>query len=599
MSERGLAVHEAQANIEWTWRALVVDDDPDDIELLRIHADAMRGPYLLVETCSDPDQVPALLAGPTPVDLVLMDYRLADRSGLDVLRAVRQAGIGTPVVLLTGHADVDLAMESMRSGASDFLTKQELSPTTLGRTVRSVMEKYLAERRLARTLIELERSRDDMASMLDRLRLAVVMTDERGLTTYINRATEGMMQVAALEAIRQPWQQLLPAAPELLKGLEAMLRRPAEERERVALHFSLADGTQRWLDVEVHDDPRNARRKIFFCYDVSEVHDLRAELAERAPPSGLIGQSEPMQRVAQAIRDLGPVESTVLIVGETGTGKELVARAMHSASPRRDKAFVAVNCAGLTESLLASQLFGHRRGAFTGALQDQKGLFLAADGGTIFLDEIGDVPPAVQTALLRVLQEREVTPLGETLPRRIDVRVLAATHRNLTEMVDAGQFRRDLLYRIRVARIDLPPLRQRRSDIPLLVDYFMEHLSHRRAGAPSDQAVRRVSRAAMLALCAHDWPGNVRELRSAVEFASIRCRRPVLQVEDLPPEVVEAQPQVRGSDWHGDERSRIQQALQAAAGNRTHAATLLGWSRATFYRRLAELGPPEQGRRRR
>jgi DNA-binding NtrC family response regulator len=591
-----MSITEAQANIDWTWRALVVDDDPLDVDLLRVHAAAMRGPYLLLDQCSDPDALLTILQETSDVDLVLLDYRLADRDGLDVLRSLRAAGILVPIVLLTGHADIDLAMQAMRAGANDFLAKQELAPMTLARTVRYVMAKHQAEQRLALTLQELGRSRDDMASMLDRLRLSIIMTNERGQVIYVNHATERLMHVDAASVLRAPWQKLCPAAPDMLARLESMLHTPVDEREMVALHFQLASGEPRWLDVEVHDDPRDVRRKILFCYDVSEVHDLRAELAERVPSSGLIGQSEPMQRVAQLLRDLAAVDSTALIVGETGTGKELAARAIHAASPRRDKPFVAINCAGLTESLLASQLFGHRRGAFTGALQDQKGLFVAAEGGTILLDEIGDIPPAVQTALLRVLQEREVTPLGETTPRRIDVRVLAATHQNLLELVEKGQFRRDLLYRIRVARVDLPPLRQRPSDIPVLVQHFLAQLQMRRS--PGETAVLRVSRAAMMALCAHDWPGNVRELRSAVEFASIRCRRAVVQVEDLPPEVVEAQPHAVVADLQGDERSRIQQALQAANGNRTHAASLLGWSRATFYRRMAEIGLPAPPRRR-
>ncbi len=582
--------------MDWTWRALVVDDDPLDVELLRIHAAAMRGPHLLLDVCSDPEQVLARLRGELPVDLVLLDYRLADRSGLDVLHTIRAAGMTVPIVLLTGHADIELAMQAMRAGANDFLAKQELAPMTLARTVRYVMEKHLAERRLAQTLQELERSRDDMASMLDRLRLSVIMMDERGQVIYVNHATERLMQLTAAHVLGAPWQSLYPGSPDGIARLEAMLQRPTDQREMVAVHFGLPSGEQRWLDVEMHEDPRDVRRKILFCHDVSEIHDLRAELAERAPNSGLIGQSEPMQRVAQWIRDLAAVDTTALIVGETGTGKELVARAIHAASARRDKPFIAINCAGLTESLLASQLFGHRRGAFTGALQDQKGLFVAAEGGTILLDEIGDIALPVQTALLRVLQEREVTPLGETTPRRIDVRVLAATHQNLLELVDKGTFRRDLLYRIRVARIDLPPLRQRRSDIPLLVQRFLQQLGHRRS--PGEPTVLRVSRAAMLALCAHDWPGNVRELRSAVEFASIRCRRAIVQVEDLPPEVVEAQLSPAAADLSGDERSRIQQALKNTRGNRTQAATLLGWSRATFYRRFAELGLPEQPRRR-
>ena len=229
--------------------------------------------------------------------------------------------------------------------------------------------------------------------------------------------------------------------------------------------------------MDVKDDPRDARGKIFFLYDVTEVHDLRRLLDERAQFHDLLGKSKAMQLVYQQIRDVARVDSTVLIEGETGTGKELVARAIHSSSHRKDKPFVAVNCAGLTESLLSSQLFGHKRGAFTGAIEDHQGLFEAANGGTLLLDEIGDIPMTVQNQLLRVLQEREIVRLGESRPRKIDVRVLAATHRSLSDEAAKGNFRSDLFYRIRVARISLPPLRDRREDIPLLAASFLAQFS--------------------------------------------------------------------------------------------------------------------------
>jgi DNA-binding NtrC family response regulator len=313
---------------------------------------------------------------------------------------------------------------------------------------------------------------------------------------------------------------------------------------------------------------------------------LRRLLDERAQFHDLLGKSKAMQLVYQQIRDVARVDSTVLIEGETGTGKELVAQAIHSSSHRKDKPFVAVNCAGLTESLLASQLFGHKRGAFTGAIEDHQGLFEAASGGTLLLDEIGDIPMTVQNQLLRVLQEREIVRLGESRPKKIDVRVLAATHRNLSEEAAKGTFRSDLFYRVRVARISLPPLRARREDIPLLAASFLAQFS-----AASGKRVTELSHDALGLLGDYHWPGNVRELRSAIEFGVIRCAGAVIQPEDLPPEIIQPADfeRVIPGDPLVDEKARFLQALESSRGNRALAARLLGISRATLYRRLADL----------
>jgi DNA-binding NtrC family response regulator len=252
---------------------------------------------------------------------------------------------------------------------------------------------------------------------------------------------------------------------------------------------------------------------------------------------------------------------------------------------RRGQPFIAVNCAGLTESLLASQLFGHKRGAFTGAIADQIGLFEAADGGTLFLDEIGDIPLAVQTNLLRVLQEREITRLGETRPRKIDVRVLVATHRHLSDEVAKGTFRADLLYRIRVARILLPPLHARREDIPVLVGAFLGQ-----ARATTGKSIQDVSPETLRLLLAYTWPGNVRELKNAIEYAVIHCQGTVLQPDDLPPEVLASSPAPFLLPHRPrDKQARLLAALEAAGGKRAVAARLLGISRATLYRQLARL----------
>jgi len=281
------------------------------------------------------------------------------------------------------------------------------------------------------------------------------------------------------------------------------------------------------------------------------------------------------------------LDVTVLITGETGTGKELVARAIHSLSPRKDQPFLAVNCAGLTETLLGSQLFGHKKGAFTGATEDHKGFFEAAEGGTLFLDEIGDMPVTIQATLLRTLQEKEVLRLGESHPRKINVRIVTATNQDLETQVTANQFRSDLLYRIRIGRIHLPPLRERREDIPLLAHTFLqESLS-----ATLKTNIETISKAAMQSLMHYTWPGNVRELKGALEYALIHCRDTSIQSSDLPSEVFET-PRTPFSHLQEEENEEqyILSVLKQTRGNRSKAAQILGMSRSTLYRRLNSLG---------
>lgn len=344
------------------------------------------------------------------------------------------------------------------------------------------------------------------------------------------------------------------------------------------------DGTALWVDIDIVDDPRDRRRRLWCLTDSTDVHVLRDQLDGRGRRDGLVGQSDAMLDLRRRIADLCRVDATVLIEGETGTGKELVARALHDGSARAAKPFVPVNCGGLSETLIASQLFGHRRGSFTGAVADHKGFFETAHGGTIFLDEIGDVPPAVQVALLRVLQEREVLRVGDSVPRKVDVRVIAATNRNLQELVDKGQFRLDLLFRLRVARLALPPLRSRLGDIALLAASFLRDL--RAAGATK---VQSVSAEALRQLARYSWPGNVRELRAALEYATIHCRRTEIHTADLPPELL-AGPAAQTDADDKFTATVLRDALRRAGDNRSRAAELLGISRATFYRRMSELG---------
>ncbi len=319
-----------------------------------------------------------------------------------------------------------------------------------------------------------------------------------------------------------------------------------------------------------------------------EIGILQSEL-ERGRFGKMVGRSTPMRSLYEKIEEIAAGDWTVLIEGETGVGKELVARALHAASPRKNGPFIATNLAGLSDSLVASQLFGHRRGAFTDAVSDQQGLFEAAEDGTLFLDEIGDASETLQVSLLRALEEREVVRIGETTPRKFNVRVIAATNRNLGASAAGGEFRKDLLYRLRVARISIPPLRERGDDIALLAETFLDE-----ARATTGKARIRFAHHTVRRLLTHHWPGNVRELRNAIDHAAIHCKGSTIQQYDLPPEFHEKSTGTgaipRELSTPDQERDRITEALKQTAGNRSGAARLLGISRATLYRRLESLG---------
>ena len=462
--------------------------------------------------------------------------------------------------------------------------------------VRDITERKQYEEQLREMLAQMRGSRDDLLVILNQLDVGAALIDERGHVEFLSRTAARLLGVTEGQVQGKSWD----AVPHLRRGqsddLLAVSAQPLKLRHRVSLRGECPDGAGFALDVDIRDDPRDPARRLVFFYDVSEIHDLRRLLSEKDQFEELIGKSGGMQRVFQSIQDLAQVDATVLIQGETGSGKEVAARALHRRGRRVDNPFVAVNCAELSDSLAPSQLFGHKRGAFTGAAEEHRGLFEAAQGGVLFLDEIGDLPAAIQTSFLRVLQEREIRRLGETKTRPVDVRVVAATHRDLPEEVERGHFRQNLLYRIRVGRVWIPPLRERREDIPLLANRFLGDLR-----AATGKPVREISPESMRLLMDHAWPGNVRELRSALEYAVVGCRRAVIGPDDLPPEilVVADQPAVGPAGVRRDpdrERSRFLEALDEAGGNRTRAARLLGMSRATFYRRLDALNiDPDQG----
>jgi len=323
---------------------------------------------------------------------------------------------------------------------------------------------------------------------------------------------------------------------------------------------------------------------------------LRREIHRAVGDRPIVAASPSMIAVLELLERAAEFKSTVLLTGESGTGKEVLARAIHAQSPRRDEAFVAVNCAAIPETLLESELFGHAKGAFTGADRARRGLFVEADSGTLFLDEIGELPSPLQAKLLRVLQEEEVRPVGESKSRRIDVRVIAATARELERDVASGRFREDLFYRLNVVRVKVPPLRERREDISLLLDHFLAHFRDL-LGRP----VRSLSDEALEKLLVYRWPGNVRELENVMERAVILAEGERIGLRELPanvvaPESAETQEEPAPSNFslrqarRSAETELIQRALRATGGNRTHAARLLQISHRALLYKLKEYG---------
>jgi PAS domain S-box-containing protein len=515
------------------------------------------------------------------VDLVFSDILLGGNTGIDVLSAIKERGLATPVVMMTGYPSLQTASEALRLGAFDYLTKPVVQDTLL--RVANMALRY------KRVLDEKEEYRAHLDAIFGSIEDAIVTVDGELTVLEANEAATDLLGVAR-EAIGGFLPDAdLPCREVVLETLRETLGSMRSVRAGRLEHRREGRPT---VVMNLSAYPLRGRQGRFLgavvvARDETRLAALEQELGEKGGFNGLVGKSEAMRKVYSLIESLASVDTTVLITGESGTGKELVAEALHRHGTRSVGPLVKVNCAALPESLLESELFGHVKGAFTGAIGDRIGRFQMADGGTIFLDEIGDISPKVQMSLLRVLQEKIIERVGESHSIGVEVRVIAATNRDLKEKVERGEFREDLFYRLTVVEIPIPPLRDRREDIPLLVAHFLDKFNEK-----MKKEIKALSSDVEAVFLAYPWPGNVRELEHALEHAFILCRQDTICLDHLPSHIghfIRPEAVLKG-EAEGDDALAIRQALRKTAGNKARAARLLGVDRKTLYRKIARYG---------
>ncbi len=426
-------------------------------------------------------------------------------------------------------------------------------------------------------------------TILDSINEGVFTVDLDWKITSFNRAAEQITQVHRENAIGKPCCEVFRAS--ICENACALKRTIATGKPMVNVTAHIFTESGNRIPIRLSTAPLRETDGRFVggvetFQDLTQVEQLRKALQSRYTFEDIIGRSTVMMNLFQIMPQVAESDSTVLIVGASGTGKELFARAIHNLSHRKKKPFIAVNCAALPDTLLESELFGYQAGAFTDARKNKPGRFILAQGGTILLDEIGDISPAMQVRLLRVLQEKQVEPLGSIRPVKIDVRVVAASNQDLEYLVREKKFRKDLFYRVRVVKLELPDLKQRRLDIPILVNHMVNKFNRLK-----DKDIAGVSEAVMLRLMAHDYPGNVRELENIIEHAFVLCRRGLIEMHHLPPELSTTSAQTKDEctgikTLKALEKQMIVEALLRRKGNRKLAAEDLGIDYSTLYRKL-------------
>jgi DNA-binding NtrC family response regulator len=594
---------------------LVVDDE----ESLRLTFQLFlqRQGYNQVLTASSFEEALTAVSEHT-FDLIISDIVLEGTSGIDLLRKIREMGVECPVVMVTGYPNVETASEAVRLGAFDYISKP-VDKETLLKTARLALRQYRLERDKERVEQESKQFQALLETIFRSVSDAIITLDPDFTVLTMNQAGSSLMQELHPGSREGADFRELCNRDDLRTFIDDafhVLKTRYEIKEH-RVECMTAANSQKVLSVCM--SPFNDGHGGY-CGVIIVIRDMTKMIPEKGGHRSrfhrFIGQSDAMQTVYTMIENVGKVDTTVLITGESGTGKELAAEALHEESHRKNRPMVTVDCTAIPENLLESELFGHRKGAFTGADRDRLGRILQADGGTLFLDEIGNISAMVQLRLLRFLQEKTFYPVGRDTPIQVDVRVITATNLDLKKMVENGDFREDLYFRLRVIDIILPPLREREGDVPLLVHHFIANIAKK-----IGKEISGISDQALLQISQYPWPGNVRELEHVLERACVLCHGSTITSEQLPAEIIEFRhgmqprpveeqhviippagnshvftPPPRAQEnlaLQAQEnlapQDRILNALRKSGGNKAKAARLLGIDRSTLYRKIKEL----------
>lgn len=508
-------------------------------------------------------------------DLILCDIFLGGENGIELLEYVKKEQPTCPVIMVTGSPTLHSATKAVRLGAYDYLTKPVHGVDLLRISERALKFKHLVEQQ--------QETKANLEAIFRSVKDAIVTVDSKLNVLAINEAAFRLCGYPE-DILGKSLKSDQPCQKKCFALIQKTL---AEQKTMTADHVHCNYSSRKEQVVSLTCSPLYDAQNV--CYgavlvarDNTRLHTLEKNLKQLSRFHRIVGSSPQMQAIYSLIERLAETPTTVLVTGESGTGKELIAEALHQAS-RREGPLITVNCAALSENLLESELFGHVKGAFTGAVKNKTGRFVAADGGTIFLDEIGDLSPQMQTRLLRVLQEKVVERVGDIKGIPIDVRVVAATNRDLKKRIESGDFREDLFFRLNVVNIDLPPLRERKTDIPELVDHLIG-----KTNVKLNRNIQNVSKEVIDIFMAYDWPGNIRELEHCIEHAFILCRGTRIEKNHLPAELTSPSAAQRSGPQPDIDAEAIRSALKKSAGNKTKAARLLGISRRTIYRKMED-----------
>ncbi|MDR4503923.1 MAG: sigma 54-interacting transcriptional regulator [Candidatus Scalindua sp.] len=511
------------------------------------------------------------------LDTVLSDIALEEKTGIDILKEVKERRLNCPVILFTGYPDVETASEAVRHGAYDYITKPIKKEALLHTISNALQYKTLVEER--------NRVRTNLEAIFKSVKDAIITVDKDLKVIEVNEAANAICGFSREEATGRSFDSI----PDRCCGqcIEAMKKTIEEKRPIEMYHIECKHKIHNGQVVSLNTFPLidgNSRLSgcVMIVKDETRTHELERELKVRQRFFNIVGKDDKIQTLYSLIEHLKDIDTNVLITGETGTGKELIVEALHYSGIRSKGPLVKVNCSALPESLLESELFGHVKGAFTSAVTDKVGRFKQADGGTIFLDEIGDVSLTVQQRLLRVLQEKEFERVGESKTTKVDVRIVAATNQDLKEKVRRSEFRNDLYYRLKVVVLTPPPLRDRRKDIPLLVEHFIKKFNQK-----FKKHIEALSPDVYKLFMNYEWPGNVRELENTLEHSFILCHERIITIEELPVELREIKTSP-GENAKTNESETILQALEKSHWNKSLAASFLGVSRRTIYNKIKE-----------